>query len=432
MSKFSYKAEGELNSQYLLDLLKEYLSQLSSSNDTNGIVEDDYKINTNSNRFVKWFKDTTKRLFKPKDALENYNRVLATKYIDSINKKIDIFLETNVLTSRQFLDLKQTLQAIHFDNVLPLIDEYRESAIRSSERRFLKVLNDIKYLNHANTNYILYNSPVSELKPFLSDKVSSHQANYKEIQKLAKQFLDCNYSELNNFELPPAVISFKAKPQDFYNDNIADNGIGEDVEKFIRSKMLEKIEISKHEELLQEDLDNKIAQIDMLLKRLKVNKIEKMMQELIVLKTNLAQAKEVIDNCKEVINSSTIINKSHIFLVMDNLFYKLSQKCETLQQKIKFKLQLVDKVKMFNMLETLQEQQGYESRVNTLPRPNVNNSLNSHKMQNNATLNRNEATEKTHIASNLYDDDEEASEIHITEDDGESQAEDEIVIDEDK
>ena len=42
------------------------------------------------------------------------------------------------------------------------------------------------------------------------------------------------------------------------------------------------------------------------------------------------------------------------------------------------------------------------------------------------------AYENNSIASNLYDDDEETSEIHITEDDGESQAEDEIVIDEDK
>ncbi|MBQ7797757.1 MAG: hypothetical protein IJ371_01385, partial [Clostridia bacterium] len=110
MSKFAYKAEGELNSQYLLDLLKEYLAKLLISNDTNGIVEDDYKINTNASRFVKWFNDLTKRLFKTKSSLDNYNKVLSTKYINSILDKIDIFLQTNVLQPRQFFELKCTLQ----------------------------------------------------------------------------------------------------------------------------------------------------------------------------------------------------------------------------------------------------------------------------------------------------------------------------------
>ena len=52
MSKFGYMAEGELNSNYLLELTREYLNQLLISNDTNGIIEDDYKIEPNANKFV--------------------------------------------------------------------------------------------------------------------------------------------------------------------------------------------------------------------------------------------------------------------------------------------------------------------------------------------------------------------------------------------
>ncbi|MFQ6723894.1 MAG: hypothetical protein ACLRFE_00985, partial [Clostridia bacterium] len=97
MSKFAYKAEGELNSDYVLDLLKEYLNQMRESNNTN-VNEVDYKINPNSNRFARWFRDFSKRLFKNKSSLENYNKVLTLKYLDVINEKLDIYTQTNVLT----------------------------------------------------------------------------------------------------------------------------------------------------------------------------------------------------------------------------------------------------------------------------------------------------------------------------------------------
>ncbi|MBQ8522631.1 MAG: hypothetical protein IJ458_03080 [Clostridia bacterium] len=433
MSKFAYKAEGELNSQYLGDLLKEYLSQLLVSNDTKGIVEDDYKINPNASSFKQWFNDTFKRLFKSKDLLENYNKVLSTKYVSSILDKIDIFLQTNVLTPKQFFELKQTLQAINFDSVIPLLDEYRYVSIKNSQKRFLKVLNSIKYLRHAKSNYILYNSPVDELKPFLSDKVSAHNVNYIELQKLVKQFVDLRYIELTNCDFDKYEPTFITKSEDFYKESITDNGIGEDVEQFIRSKMLEKFEISKHEEMLIEDINIKINKIDILLKKLKLQKIEKMMQELIKLKTNLAHVKEVMDTCKDTINSSTIPNKSQIFLVMDNLYYKLSKKCENLEQKIKLKLQLVDKQKMFSMLATIENRFDNETLNDEDEVLSSNKRLYTKKMQNTSINNKNleDKETKPSITSNLYEDDDEAGEIHISEDDEDVKAEEEIIIDED-
>ena len=97
MSKFGYMAEGELNSKYLLDLIEECLTKYLEANDTNGIVEDDYKINTKANKFAQWFKDKTNRIkinCKNKTLLENYNKVLATNYINSIKDKLQIFLQT--------------------------------------------------------------------------------------------------------------------------------------------------------------------------------------------------------------------------------------------------------------------------------------------------------------------------------------------------
>ena len=433
MSKFAYKAEGELNSDYVLELLKDYLDKILQANDTKGIIEDEFKINPNASRFGQWFKHKTQLFslkFKNESLIENYNKVLSTKYINNILNELEIFLKTNVLQAKQIFELKSTLQAINFGKVLPLIDENRECAILKSQKRFLKVLNNVKYLQNAYTNYILYNSPVVELKPFLSDKVSTHKVNCLELEKLITQFVNLRYSELTESNFSDFEPKFVVKREDFYNDNITDNGIGEDVEKFIRSKMVEKLEISNKDEILVEEQNAQIAQIDNLLKQLKISKLEKTLQNLITLKFNLAQVKEVVDNCKETINSSTIPNKDQMFLVMDNMYYKLSKQCEKLEQNIKLKLQLVDKQKLFDMLEAIQNHP-----KTSKPKHKKHTDL-IDEIEEVQTLPRKQSEPITHkstkksILDNLYDDDE-PSEIHISEDDG-GDAEDEIIISDDE
>ena len=98
MSKFDYKAEGELNSQYLLELLNEYLDKLEQANDVNGIIEEDFNINVKANRFVRFFKDRFKRIkyvFKNKSLIENYNKLLSAEHINNIKEKITVLLQTN-------------------------------------------------------------------------------------------------------------------------------------------------------------------------------------------------------------------------------------------------------------------------------------------------------------------------------------------------
>ncbi len=405
MSKFDYKAEGELNSQYLLDLLNDYLDKVLQANDTNGIVEDDFKINPKANRFAQWFNHTTKSMglkLKNKSKLENYNHVLALQYTKSIQDKIQIFTQTNVLSAKQFFDLKQVLKAIKFDIVLPELEANRDKVIKQSEKQFLRALNDVKYLRNATIDYVLFNPPVDDIKPFLSDKVTSHTLDMLQLHNLITNFVNKRHNELIADEFESYEVEFDTKVEYFYAYNITDSGIGEDVERFIRSKMLQKLEILAHDEELMEDRQAQVKEIDLLLKRLKVNKIEQMMQKLLVLQTNQAQAKEVLDKCKDIINSSTITGKSSIFLVMDNLYYRLCKKCDALMQKIKLKLQMVDKEKMFALLETIESEQ-----TNTTSE---------------------KASSFKGIASDLYDDDE-PDEIHISEDD-DVEAEDEVVIDE--
>ncbi len=425
MSKFSYKAEGDLNSKYLLDLLKEYLSTLLITNDTNGIEDDDYKINPNANKFVLRLKDIFKRIgfkFKHKDLVDNYNKVLTLKHISAIKDKIDIFMQTNVLEAQQFIELKEILKSINFTTILPLLDYTRQKSIKRSQAQFLKVLNNIKYLKWAKTEYVLYNSPVQELKPFLSEKVSVHNVNFVEIEKLAKQFVNYRYNELTDTNFKPKEIKFKVRREDFYDDNITDSGVGEEVESFIRSNMLKKLEISKQDHISPEEIAERDEQIDKLLKRLKVGKIEKLMQQLIDLKTNLAQVKEVLDKCKDTINLTTFSNKSQIFLEMDNLYYNLSKKCDTLQQKIKLKLQLVDKQKLFSTLELLQNPDNKKSN-----KTKALNDENAKILKRPTTSKPNKKENNNHITSNLYDEDDDG-EIHITEDDNNDDAEEEIVI----
>ena len=145
MSRFAYKAEGELNSQYLQDLVQDYFEKILKAN----IFFCDlvtFKINTKSSRFTSWFKDKTKRIKMSKSLIENYNKVLTTQYVNEIKEKFQIFMETNVLDAKQFFDLKQTLKAINFDIVVPEIEENRNKVINQSRKKFLKCLNDIKYL----------------------------------------------------------------------------------------------------------------------------------------------------------------------------------------------------------------------------------------------------------------------------------------------
>ena len=173
MSQFDYMAEGELNSNYLLDLTKDYLNKLSKTNDTNEIADDDYKINPNANKFARWIKNWFKQVgfkFNKKANRENYNKVLSTKYTQAILDKIEIYLQTNVLESKQFFELTSTLKAIKFDDVVPPLEEYRHRAIKLSQKQLSKTIQDAKYLEYARSKYILYNSPVDDLKPFFRYK----------------------------------------------------------------------------------------------------------------------------------------------------------------------------------------------------------------------------------------------------------------------
>lgn len=425
MSQFDYMAQGEYNSNYLLELLKDYLNKLSKANDTNGIVDEDYKINPNSNRFTRWLNNFFKQIgfkFNKNANRENYSKVLSTRYVDTILDKIQIYLQTDVLEAKQFFELTSTLKAIKFDDVVPPLEEYRYRAIKVSQNKLAKTVQYAKYLRYARSNYILYNSPVEDLKPFLSQEVSEHTIDYTQVQKLINQFINVRHAELTETKFSAYEPEFKTDINQFYNERITDNGVGEDVENFIRSKMLEKLEIAKKEERLIEDINNDIAQVDLLLKRLKVSKIEQMLQQLVKLKYDLSRVKEVVESCKETINGTTIPNKAQIFLTMDNLYYKLSKKCEVLEQKSKSKLQLVDKQKLFNMLDLIQNPQPKLSKKNKNKTSSLDNDMDNE-------LDEVKTTQKQDITSNLYDNDDLESEIDISEDGGSDNSDDEIIID---
>ncbi len=423
MSQFDYLAEGRLDSNYLLELIKDYLDKLSKVNDTKGIADDDYKINPNANKFSRWFNNFFRQIgfkFNKNANRENYGKVLSSKYIQAILDKIQIYLQTDVLEAKQFFELTSTLKEIKFDDVVPPLEEYRYRAIKSSQNKLSKTIQDAKYLQYARSNYILYNSPVDDLKPFLSKEVSEHTIDYTQIQTLISQYISVRYAELMQTDFAPFEPEFKTDINEFYNEKITDNGVGEDVEEFIRSKMLEKLEIAKHEERLIEDINNDIAQIDLLLKRLKIGKIEQMIQQLIKLKYDLSRVKEVMELCKDTINATTIPNKPQLFLIMDNLYYRLSKKCETLEQKTKSKLQIVDKQKLFTMLDMIQNPQ---------PKPSKKKKRKTIDEDFDEDLEELNQPQKTDITSNLYDDDDKDSEIDISEDGGSDNSDDEIIID---
>ena len=96
---------------------------------------------------------------------------------------------------------------------------------------------------------------------------------------------------------------------------------------------------------------------------------------------------------------------------------------ETLQQKIKVKLQGVDKQKVFDILDHIQMVDNSDNDdVTPLKSAKIKTSKSQKSIDDNLV--------KPDIASNLYDEDDEDDEIDITEDDGSTDAEEEIVIDE--
>lgn len=429
MSQFDYLADGKLDSNYLIELIKEYLDKLSQVNDTNGIVDDDYKINPNANKFARWFNSVFKQVkfkFNKNANRDNYYKVLTNAYVQTILDKIQIYMQTQVLEARQFFELTSTLKAIKFDVVVPILEEYRYRAIKTSQRKLANTIQDAKYLKYARSNYILYNSPVHDLKPFLSKKVTEHTIDYTQLQTILKQYINVRYSELIQTDFEPYKPEFKTDINEFYNETITSNAVGEEVEEFIRSKMHEKLEIQKSDDRLVEDINKDISQIDLLLKRLKVGKIEQMLQELVKYKYDLSRVAEVVELCKDTINSTTIPNKAQIFLLMDNLYYKLSKKCEILQLQAKSKIQKINKQKLFNTLDMLQNPQTKASKKNKSKIEYYDSELDADLKQLESIKNKHKANS---ITSNLYDDDDEDSEIDISEDGGSDNSDDEIIID---
>ena len=467
MSKFEYKAEGKLNSQYLLDLINDYTSKLLEANNTNGVVEGGFKINTKASIFVRWFNNFTTRIgiyFKHNTNLENYNKNLSTEYLNEILDKLKIFLQTNVLEPREIFDIIQTLKAINFTRVIPQIEANRNKAIKLSEKRFLRVTKDIKYLNNAISYYVLFTSPVNEIKPFLSDKVSLHKVDVEDITTIFEMFVKLKHNELTTFEFEEYEPQFNVQVIDFYKEFLTNNGVGEEVETYIRDKMLEKLSIIEQSDLLPEDKQDRLASIDTWLKRIGLLKLQQMMTSLAKLKHNQAQVKEVIDECKDKIKNSTISNKDKIFLTMDAIYYELSNKCDKLANKVKIKLQSIDKTKLFDLIARLQDidkgvyvkrkkkkvdetlvlddainedidnysKQERDVNLNESQSEDLNNQTieTNENVQEDETINNIDQTTKSGIADNLYEDDEE---FHITEEESEDvYHEDEVVIDEDE
>ena len=158
-----------------------------------------------------------------------------------------------MLESKQFFELTSTLKAIKFDDVVPPLEEYRHRAIKLSQKQLSKTIQDAKYLKYARSNYILYNSPVDDLKPFLSKEVSEHTIDYTQIQTLISQYISVRYAELMQTDYDAYEYEFKTDINKFYNEKITENSVGEDVEQFIRSQMLKKLEMDKetHLELIE-------------------------------------------------------------------------------------------------------------------------------------------------------------------------------------
>lgn len=452
MSKFGYKSAGELNSQYLLDLINEYFSLMLVANDINGEDKSGRDIDIKASYLSQNVKDWFNRLHLkngPIPKLEDYDKKVSTLYINSILQKLQIFLQTDVLTPKEIFDIKQMLKTIGFKKVVPIIEESRIDAITKSEKMFLKCLKEVNKLKYANSEYILFNSPVLELKPFLSDKVSIHKVNVEAIQVLISQFVDMRNCELNDFaKFKEVEIELPHNAIDFYKDKVIESGVGEDIESYIRNKMLDKLEIDNKDDVL--DTQKEKATIDAELKRVGLYKIEQLMENLAVIKCEQANAKEILGKCKEMLNKSTLANKEQIFLTMDKLYYKLTNKCEKLEGKIKNKLQAIDKQKVFNLIDKVKDEVNNSKKqhknnkieLENLEKNNLQENLNDDSLDVNQQSNANNKTiqaskdnlthdNKASRAYNdgLYDDDDDDGEIDIVEDDtSEDMPENEIVI----
>lgn len=359
MSKFTYLAEGEISSNYLFELLNEYLDNVIEANDTKGIMEDAFKIDVTASGFKRGFNDFKNRLhikFKNKNALENYNKLVSFNYAKNIKNRLKIYQTANMLEAKDLFEIIQISKTIGFDRIIPEIEANRDKAIYKCDKSVLKTISDTKYLKNAITERVLFNSPVEDIKPFLSDKVSKHLVQIDVLNEIIARFVAERDNELYKLDFEEYTPDFENNLEDFYHTQITSDGIGEDVEDFIRSKMLQKLAISKQEETLVEDRLSQIAVVDALLKRLGVAKIEKLMQKLIKMNCNKAQAKEGIEKCKKLLEKSTIENKENIFLAMDSILYKLDDKCKKLAEKVKLKLQLVDKEHLFELARTLADE----------------------------------------------------------------------------
>lgn len=357
MSKYGYLEQRELNSSYLHGLLDEYLDNIIEANDTKGVAEGEFKIDVGASNFKRGcnhFKNKMHIKFGHKNALDNYNKLLSFNYAKSVKNRLKIYMTANMLEPKDLFDIIQISKTIGFDKVIPEIEVNRNKAISKCNRGALKCFDDTKYLNDALSKIALFDSPVEEIKPFLSDEVNPHFIKVDTLNAVIAKLVEVRTEELSQLNFEEYAVEFENNLEDFYHSQITSDGVGEEVEDFIRGKMLQKLVISKRDEVLVEDRLAQIAAVDSQLKRLGVGKLEKMMQKLIKLKCNEAQAKEGIEKCKKLLDNSNIENKNNIFLTMDALLYKLSNKCKKLSETVKLKLQLVDKQRLFDAVEAIE------------------------------------------------------------------------------
>lgn len=360
MSKFGYLEQGELNSQYLYELLDEYLDNIIEANDTKGIIaEDEFKIDVGASNFKRGFNNFKNKMhikFSRKNTLENYNKLMSFNYAKSIKNRLKIYATANMLEPKDLFDIIQISKTIGFNKVIPEIEVNRNKAIAKCNKGVLKCYDDTKYLKNALSKQVLFNSPVADIKPFLSEEVTVHTMRADVLEEVLANMVQMRTEELGQLDFDPYLVEFENNLEDFYHSQITSDGVGEDVEDFIRSKMLQKLVISKRDEVLVEDRLAQIAVIDNQLKRLGIGKLEKLMQKVIKLKCNVAQAQEGIERCKKLLNNSNIVNKDNIFLTMDTLYYKLENKCKKLTEKVKLKLQLVDKQRLFDAVNNMESE----------------------------------------------------------------------------
>lgn len=357
MSKFGYLEQGELNSSYLYGLLNEYLDNIIEMNsvaDTN--IENKYKVDVGASNFKRGFSDWKNRLHISKKSIDEYNKLVSSNYAKLVKNRLKIYMTSNILENKDLFEIIQISKAIGFDRVIPEVEANRNKAIGKCNKEVLKIVNDSKFLKDAISERVLFDSQVEEIKPFLSEQVSPHIIHIKTLNDVVVKLVEYRTNELAQLNFEEYYPKFDNNLEDFYHIQITSDGVGEDVEDFIRGKMLQKLAISKQEELAVEDRLAQVASVDNLLKKLGLTKVEKLMQKLIKLRCMEAQAKEGIDSCKGLLNSSNIENKKNIFLTMDAILYKLSNQCKKLTEKVKLKLQLIDKEKLFEQIKQVGEE----------------------------------------------------------------------------